>query len=119
MMFEPLECRRLLATPTILFIRGATRSGGFLEGTNAATRDEQLADINNTSTKSGNHGWATLASTLRGAGFAVEQMIEAKEANAPTTGQTQGRPILFEKLSLAKYATIVFGSNNAKYAKAS
>jgi hypothetical protein len=108
-----------MASPAILFIRGATRSGGFLEGTSAATRDEQLADINNTSTKSGNHGWATLAATLRNAGFKVEQMNEAKEANAPPTGQTQGRPILFENLDLSKYACIVFGSNNARYAKAS
>jgi hypothetical protein len=119
-VFEPLESRRLLATaPTILFIRGATRSGGFLEGTTAASRDEQLADINNTSTASGNAGWGTLASTLRNAGFAVEQMTEPKEAVEDGSGFTMGRPIHFENLELSKYAAIVFGSNNARYPRAS
>ena len=114
-MLEPLEKRVLFAAPIILFIRGATRSGGFLEATNDAGRTEQLADINNTSTAAGNHGWGTLASTLRSAGFAVEQMTEPKEASAPPTGQTNGMPIHFENLTLSKYACIVFGSNNARY----
>ena len=55
-MCEPLERRTLLAAPVILFVRGATRSGGFLEATSDAGRTEQLADINNTSTATGNHG---------------------------------------------------------------
>src|SRR5678815_4398333 len=108
---EPLERRTLLAAPVILFIRGADRSGGFLEATNDAGRNEQLADINNASTASGNHGWATLASTLRGAGYVVEQMNEPLEAGAPAVGQTQGAPIKFETMTLSRYAAIVFGSN--------
>ena len=125
---EPLERRTLLANmmpfadtpqPTILFIRGATRSGGFLEGTNAATRNEQLADINNTSTAPGNAGWGDLAQTLRAHGFTVEQMTEAKEATAPSTGLIEGKPIKFENMDLSKYSAIVFGSNNARYSRAS
>jgi hypothetical protein len=120
MMMEPLERRTLLSSSgTILFIRGATRSGGFLEGTSAATRNEQLADINNTSTAAGNAGWGTLAQDLRTAGFTVEQMTEGKDANAPASGFVAGRPIHFEKLNLSKYAAIVFGSNNARYPRAS
>ena len=125
-LFETLERRVLFANgfadtpaPSILFIRGATRSGGFLEGTNAATRNEQLADINNTSTAAGNAGWGSLAQTLRDHGFTVEQMTEAKEPNAPATGLIEGKPIRFENLDLTKYAAIVFGSNNARYPKAS
>src|SRR5947208_11727062 len=98
MMLEALETRRLLASGTILFIRGATRSGGFLEGTAAATRDEQLADINNTSTAAGNAGWGTLAAQLRSAGYAVEQMTEAKGTDNSTL--VAGRAIHFENLDL-------------------
>ncbi|MEA2707788.1 MAG: hypothetical protein QOF78_389 [Phycisphaerales bacterium] len=113
---EPLE-RRMLMNGTILFIRGATRSGGFLDGGAAAQRDDQLADINNASTAAGNHGWATLAQTLRGAGFVVEQMTEPKE---PSAGDVvNGRPIRFENLDLTRYDAIVFGSNNARYPRAS
>src|SRR5688572_25593516 len=119
MHVEPLERRTMMAAPVVLFVRGAARSGGFLEATNDAGRTEQLADINNASTAAGNHGWATLAATLRGAGYVVEQMIEPLEAGAPATGQTQGAPIAFEKMDLARYATIVFGSNNAQYPLAS
>ena len=120
MMFvETLERRTLLAAPVILFIRGATRSGGFLEATNDAQRTEHLADIINASTAAGNHGWGTLASTLRGAGYTVEQMVEPLESSAPSAGQTTGAAIHFENLNLTKYAAIVFGSNNAAYPKAS
>jgi hypothetical protein len=116
--FEPLESRvHFAAAPTILFIRGATRSGGFLEGGSIDARNEQLADINNTSTAAGNHGWATLAQTLRDAGFAVEQIAEAKESTAGAV--SNGRPIRFENMDLTKYSAIVFGSNNARYPKES
>ena len=103
---------------SILFVRGADRSGGFLEANNDAGRTEQLADIDNASTAGGNHGWATLAGTLRGAGFAVEQIVEPLEANAPATGQTAGAPIAFESMDLSRYDAIVFGSNNAAYGPA-
>ena len=55
-LIESCEPRLLFAS--ILFIRGAERSGGFLEATNDTQRTEQLADINNASTAAGNHGWA-------------------------------------------------------------
>src|SRR3954471_2615916 len=117
MIIEPLESRVLFAT--ILFVRGAPRSGGFLEATNDAGRTEQLADINNTSTVAGNHGWSTLAATLRSAGVTVQQMTEPLEENAPATGQTTGAPIHFENMDLSKYDAIVFASNNAAYPRAS
>jgi hypothetical protein len=115
---EPLESRTFFAdatAPTILFIRGATRSGGFLEATEPAARDLELADINNVSTADKNTGWATLATALRGEGFAVEQFIEAKGLPGPFAGFYQGKPIRFDTLDLTQYAAIVFGSNNAKY----
>src|SRR5688500_4591504 len=96
MFIESLESRRLLAGESILFIRGATRSGGFLEATDAEARNRQLADINDTSTAAGNTGWGSLAAELRAAGFVVSQMIEAKEKVEDGSGFVQGRPIRFE-----------------------
>lgn len=117
-LFEPLEGRRLMASGTILFVRGADRSGGFLEATNDTQRTEQLADINNSSTASGNHGWATLAARLRGEGYTVQQIKEPLESGAPSTGQTTGAPIQFQNLNLSQYAGIVMASNNATYGSA-
>lgn len=118
-ILEPLERRVLYAAGTILFIRGATRSGGFLEASEAEARNLELADITNGSTANLNTGWATLAQALRDEGFTVEQMLEPKGADAPPSGLVDGRPIRFEELDLSKYAAIVFGSNNARYPKAS
>lgn len=116
---ELLEPRKMFAdvsaAPTILFVRGATRSGGFLEATEPAARDLELADVNNGSTSMNNTGWSTLAMTLRGEGFNVEQMIEAKGTAGPFDGFFQGKPIRFDTLDLTQYAAIVFGSNNAAY----
>jgi hypothetical protein len=106
---EPLESRRLLSTTIaqkVLFIRGGSGTGGFLEG----GADEQLADINNGSTAAGNHGWKMLADALRGAGFEPEQMIEGPAAN--------NTPINLAGLDLSRYRAIVFGSNNADYTTA-
>lgn len=117
MLMEMLESRTLFGSGTILFVRGATRSGGFLEGTTAESRNEQLADVNNASTAGGNAGWAALAAELRDDGFAVEQIVEPKGSE---TGEViAGRPIRFETMDLSQYAGIVFGSNNARYAKES
>jgi len=101
--------------PRVLFVRGADRSGGFLEGGSDDDLTEQLADITNDSTAGGNHGWFELAETLRGEGFIVEQMIEPLEPDAPPTGQTNGAPIPFETMDLARWDAIVLGSNNAVY----
>lgn len=115
MMIEPCEPRRLLAA--ILFVRGAERSGGFLEATDDAQRTEHLADLNNTSTAAGNHGWGLLAETLRAAGHTLTQVVEPLEADAPGSGQTSGAPLRLEKMNLPQYDAVVFGSNNAKYTK--
>jgi hypothetical protein len=118
MRVEPLEPRRLLAGGSILFVRGASGSGGFLEGTDAASRDAQLADVNDTSTAAGNSGWGTLAKTLRDAGFTIQQMTEPR-GTASAGGFADGRPIAFENLDLSGYDAIVFGSNNARYSNES
>jgi hypothetical protein len=112
-----MEPRRHFASGTILFVRGADRSGGFLEATNDTQRTEQLADINNRSTAGGNHGWASLASLLRGEGYTIRQIAEPLERNAPSTGQTTGRAIAFEDLDLTQYAAVVMASNNAAYGR--
>lgn len=117
MHMQPLESRRLL-DGSILFIRGAERSGGFLEATNDAQRTEQLADIRNDSTSAGNHGWKQLADLLEDQGYELTQFIEPLEAGAPSAGQTTGAPIRFDRMDLSKFDAIVFASNNAKYTKA-
>lgn len=99
----------------ILFVRGADRSGGFLEAGNDAERTEQLADINNQSTSSGNHGWYELAQTLRGAGYTLTQVTETAE-NA--SGPSEGIGAAFDTMDLTQYDAIVFGSNNAVYTNA-
>lgn len=102
-------------SPQVLFIRGAERSGGFLEAQNDAQRTEQLADISNVSTDAGNHGWATFADTLREAGFEASQVSEPLEADAPAEGQTQGAALPLTEMDLNVYDVIVFASNNARY----
>ncbi|MEM8739374.1 MAG: hypothetical protein AAGG38_13005 [Planctomycetota bacterium] len=114
----------------VLFIRGAERSGGFFEANNDTGLTEQLADIRNTSTSGGNHGWFEFASLLVDNGFQVEQAIEPLEAGAPTTGQTTGAALSLDgsftvsdrlgvtpavSRSLADYDAVIFGSNNAVY----
>ena len=110
---RPLNAEDL--SPSILFVRGAERSGGFLEAGNDFSRTEHLADIFNLSTNGGNHGWGELRIALEAAGFEITQMIEPLEANAPNSGQTMGAPIEFESINLVEYDVIVFGSNNAIY----
>jgi hypothetical protein len=112
---ESLEPRRHFASGNILFIAGATRSGGFLEASTPAARDAQLASIHDTSTAAGNSGWGTSANELRSAGFSVSQMTEPKEKVEDGSGFTRGRPVRFELMDLSQYAAIVFGSNNARY----
>lgn len=111
---ETLERREMLSAtdPTILFVRGADRSGGFLEAGDDTQRTEQLADIFNASTSGGNHGWNELRLTLEGAGFAVEQITETAEN---TSGPSDGVHIDFETIDLTLYDVIVLGSNNAVY----
>ena len=102
----------------VLFIRGADRSGGFLEANNDFGRTEQLADITNDATFGGNHGWFELAEALRADGFTVAQMAEPLEPGAPSTGETTGAPIAFDQMDLSGIEVIVFGSNNAVYTPA-
>ena len=104
--------------PSVLFVRGAERSGGFFEAESDADRTEQLADINNASTAPENHGWFELAQALRDHGFQVSQVIEPLEAMPPMTGNTRGRHIDLELFDLSAYDVIVMGSNNAVYDQA-
>lgn len=96
----------------LLFVRGADRSGGFLEAGNDAARTEQLADIFNASTNGGNHGWNELRLTLENVGYQVQQITETAEN---TSGPSDGVHIDFELMDLSEYDAIVFGSNNAVY----
>ena len=101
----------------ILFIRGADRSGGFMEAKDDSKRTSQLGDINDKTSNQRNHGWATFAATLRKAGFKVTQITEPLEAGAPQAGQTAGAPVALETMDLTKVDVIIFGSNNAAYGK--
>ncbi|HEX3356207.1 MAG TPA: Ig-like domain-containing protein [Tepidisphaeraceae bacterium] len=103
-VFQPLESRVLFSAQKVLFIRGGSGTGGFFDGGTLAQRDEELSDINNLSTKSGNHGWGELGNLLRSDNFALTEMIE-----------TGGKPVDLTKINLSQYSTIVFGSNNAAY----
>lgn len=109
MMVEPLESRRLLSTSIaqkILFIRGGSGTGGFLEGGS----DEQLGDITNFSTANFNHGWGQFSTALQAVGFTPEQLIEGPAAN--------NTPVNLAGMDLSQYRAIVFGSNNAAYSAA-
>ena len=100
--------RQAAIEKSLLFIRGSAGSGGFLEGGS----DEQLADINNHQTFSGNHGWGTFANTLTAAGYTVNQIVEG------TTFDKKGAPVVLSTLDLGIYDALVFGSNNAVYTTA-
>ena len=105
--------------PSVLFVRGADRSGGFLEAGDDSGRTEQLADIFNTSTNGGNHGWGELRLTLEADGFQTSQMIEPLETGASGTDQTTGAGIDFSTVDLNAFDVLVFGSNNAVYSESS
>ena len=113
----PAISQTISTGPSVLFVRGADRSGGFLEANNDAERTEQLADINNFSTSGGNHGWGELATLLRDNGFDVSQITETLEPGN-TSGQSAGVAVPFDTLDLSVYDSIVLGSNNAAYSPA-
>jgi Dockerin type I domain/Bacterial Ig-like domain len=117
-LVELLEPRRLFNAGSVLFIRGAERSGGFLEQQTDFSFTEQLAGIDNTNANAGNHGWSTFAQALRDAGYTVNQAVEPLESNAPSTGQTAGAPLDLAALNLSQYKVVVFASNNASYSSA-
>jgi hypothetical protein len=100
----------------VLFIRGADRSGGFLEASNDTQRSEQLADVFNASTTAGNHGWNTFLLALENAGYVVSQITETAEN---TSGPSAGVAIDFTTFDLDSWDVLVFGSNNAAYSAAS
>ena len=104
MWVESLENRRLMAGEKILFIRGGSGTGGFIDGGTLAQRDDQLSDINNNSTATKNHGWGELAKVLKNDGFSLTQVIEKPN-----------QPIDLAGMNLSQYKGIVFGSNNADY----
>ncbi|WP_221435535.1 PEP-CTERM sorting domain-containing protein [Algisphaera agarilytica] len=115
---------------SVLFVRGADRSGGFLEAGNDNSRTEQLADISNQSQSGGNHGWFEFATLLESNGYLIEQAKEPLESGAPSTGQTTGAALSLDgsfsvidrfgsspgsTRQLSDYDAVVFGSNNAVY----
>ena len=95
---------------SVLFVRGADRSGGATEGSrvsdpfNIGGFTEQLADIrdptgavfSNNSTGNNNHSWFELASLLTANGYSVEQTTESVESSAGTTGPTDGVGVAFD-----------------------
>ena len=118
LLLLPFACAvapRFTEAQNILFVRGADRSGGFLEADNDFERTEHLADISNAMTFRGNHGWNSLRLTLEDAGFDVNQIAEPLESGAPSSGQTTGAGIAFDSVDLTVYDVLVFGSNNAVY----
>ncbi|MEL6330692.1 MAG: GC-type dockerin domain-anchored protein [Planctomycetota bacterium] len=108
-------CSVAIAQPRVLFIRGADRSGGFLEAGDDEDRTEQLADIENASTSGRNHGWFELAEALRSAGFALTQIEEPLASADPSSGATSGALVDFSEIPLGLFDLLVFGSNNAAY----
>jgi hypothetical protein len=88
----------------VLFIRGGSGTGGFLEG----GADEHLSDVTDQSTLGYNHGFGQLAALLETElGLAVDQRVEG-----PASATT---PVDLASFDLGRYAVIVFGSNNASY----
>ncbi len=98
----------LFAAERVLFVRGGDGTGGFLEGGS----DDHLCDIENFNLALGNHGWAELASLLRGEGYVLTQVKEGAAAGGADL------PVDLVNLDLSPYKLIVFGSNNATYTAA-
>lgn len=98
----PPSPRTLGLGRSILFIRGGTGTGGFLEG----GADEQLSDITDLSTSQFNHAWGELGVLLESEGFSISQLIE------------EGQPIDWASVDLAQFSVVVLGSNNADYGPA-
>lgn len=101
-----------LPTDGVLIIRGADRSGGFLEAASDAERTEHLSLITNASTKAGNHGWKELYDVLVADGHDVTQIAEAVESGS-SSGQADGEPA--DLSTIGDYNLVIFGSNNAVY----
>lgn len=104
-LFFTLLCLSAFAQSnnTILFIKGGSGTGGFLEG----GFDHHLCSIDDYDTWGGNHGWGTLADALRAEGFILEEISEGPAEN--------NTPVDLLAMDLTKYAVIVFGSNNTTY----
>ena len=95
---------------SILFVRGADRSGGATEGSrvpdpfNIGGFTEQLCDIrdptgsvfSNNSTGNSNHSWFELATLLTANGYSLEQTTESVEPSAAATGPTDGVGVTFD-----------------------
>lgn len=104
-LFFSLLCIAAFAqdNSTILFIKGGSGTGGFLEG----GFDHHLCSIDDYDTWGGNHGWGTLADALREEGFILKEISEG-----PAEDNT---PVDLLDMDLTEYAVIVFGSNNTTY----
>lgn len=91
-------------SPRVVFIRGASGTGGFLGGGS----DAQLSDLFDFSTSGGNNGFGELGALLTAEGYAVEQVIES----------TNGAAVDFDALDLSTVSVLVLGSNNQDYSPA-
>ena len=114
---------KLVCGQSVLFVRGADRSGGATEGRfvndpfDTGGFTEQLADIRNPTgsvftnglTDEDNHSWFELASLLTNNGFSVEQTTESVESTAASTGPTDGVPVTFN----TGFQTATFADLNA------
>jgi len=109
-LYAPAQAQDLekaSGTP-ILFVRGGSGTGGFLEGGS----DDQLSSIEDYSTANGNHGWGRLADILVDEGYVLEEVREEPVVEGVPT------PIDFANMDLTPYAAIVLASNNAAYGTA-
>ena len=98
------------AARKIVFVRGASGTGGFLEGGS----DEQLSDIADALPFAGNHSWSDLRSELEAHGYVCVQLVET-----PGGPGGNGVPVDLAALDLAQVAVLVLASNNATYDAAS
>lgn len=89
--------------PRILFVRGGSGTGGFINGGG----DGNLSDLFDFNFGLGNSGYGELGMLLAADGYAVQQIVEGSGGG--------GVPIPLLGLDLAQYDVIVFASNNAAY----
>jgi hypothetical protein len=94
-------CGDNLVPTRMLYIRGGSRTGGFVEDYN----DDQLADIGDESQRVYNHGYGELAQLLYDDGFSIEGRDEG-----PADHNTK-----VDLSDLGDFDVVFFASNNATY----
>lgn len=102
-MFGPLAATQASTPTRVLFVRGGSGTGGFINGGG----DGNLSDLFDFNFGLGNSGYGELGMLLAADGYAVQQIVEGSGGG--------GVPIPLLGLDLAQYDVIVFASNNAMY----